>query len=97
VAQSTILYRQSAKLFLQSSELGHPQPLASRRVCPPPGSGGGSQFRRGDIHCGTLYIFVLCLLWAAYYGIKDDLAIISVFPPVSLLLGYPSGLYTGLS
>jgi hypothetical protein len=65
----------SAKLFLQSSELGLPQPLARRRVCPPtPTSqvlGGGahslareglgeSQFRRGDIHCGTLYIYVLC-------------------------------------
>jgi hypothetical protein len=35
--------RQSAKLFLQSSELGLPQPLTRRRVCPvcPPfGSGG---------------------------------------------------------
>ncbi len=29
-------YRQSAKLFLQSSELGLPQPLTRRRVCPPP-------------------------------------------------------------
>jgi hypothetical protein len=36
--------RQSAKLFLQSSELGLSQPLTRRRVCPPPppftGSGG---------------------------------------------------------
>jgi hypothetical protein len=33
--------RQSAKLFLQSSELGRPQPLTRRRVCPQtPGSGG---------------------------------------------------------
>jgi hypothetical protein len=31
-AQST----QSAKLFLQSSELGLPQPLTPRQVCPPP-------------------------------------------------------------
>jgi hypothetical protein len=66
---------QSAKLFLQSSELGLSQPLTRSRVCPhPPGSGGGahslarerlgeSQFRRGDIHCGgggTLYKYVLC-------------------------------------
>jgi hypothetical protein len=40
---------------------------------PPPVLGGGahslareglreSQFRRGDIHCGTLYIFVLCVV-----------------------------------
>ncbi len=61
--------RQSAKPFLKSSELELPQPLTRRRVCPPPpfGSGGGahslarkgvgeSQFRRGDIHCGTLYL-----------------------------------------
>jgi hypothetical protein len=34
--------RQSAKLFLQSSELGSPNPHTRRRVCPPPfGSGGG--------------------------------------------------------
>jgi hypothetical protein len=34
--------RQSARLFLPSSELGPPHPLAPRRVCPPPfGSGGG--------------------------------------------------------
>ncbi len=32
--------RQSAKPFLRSSELGLPQPLTRRRVCPPPGSGG---------------------------------------------------------
>jgi hypothetical protein len=31
---------QSAKLYLKSSELGLPQPLTRRRVCPPPGSGG---------------------------------------------------------
>jgi hypothetical protein len=35
--------RQSAKLFLKLSELGLPQPLARRRVSPPPtGSGGRS-------------------------------------------------------
>ncbi len=62
--------RQSAKHLLQSSELGLPQPLTHRRVCPPVLGGGEhslaregvgkSQFRRGDIHCGTLYIYVLC-------------------------------------
>ncbi len=61
--------RQSAKLFLQSSELGLPQLLTRRRVCPPPhpvlGGGahstareglGESQLRWGDIlvHCGTV-------------------------------------------
>jgi hypothetical protein len=65
--------RQSAKLFLQSLDLGLPHPLSRRRVCPPPPFGPGgrahslageglgeSQFRRGDIHCGALYIYVLC-------------------------------------
>jgi hypothetical protein len=35
--------RQSARLFLQSSELGLPRPLNRRRVCPPPPlvQGGG--------------------------------------------------------
>jgi hypothetical protein len=69
--------RQSAKPFLQSLELelGLPQPLTRMRVCPPPlvpgggahslaREGGGwpeSQFQRGDIHCGTLYMYVLLL------------------------------------
>ncbi len=49
-------------------------PTPHPQVCvpPPPGSGGEgahslareggreSQFRRGDIHCGTVYIYVLC-------------------------------------
>jgi hypothetical protein len=62
--------RQSAKLFLQSSELGLPHPPPAGECAPPPafGSGGGgahslageglgeSQFRRGDIHCGTLCV-----------------------------------------
>jgi hypothetical protein len=39
--------RQSAELFLQSSELGLPHPLSRRRVCPPPTlwSGGGGHTR----------------------------------------------------
>ncbi len=62
---------QTARLFLQSSELGHPHPLTRRRVCSPhliqggthplAGQGvGGSQFRRVDRHCSTLGIYVLC-------------------------------------
>jgi len=46
-AGSRVQSRQSAKLFLQSSELGLPQPLARRRVTvPPPRSGG-----RGTLAC----------------------------------------------
>ncbi len=65
--------RQSTRLFLQSSEIRPPHPLTLRRVCPPPplvpGVGahsltgevvGGSQFGRGDRHCGTLGIYALC-------------------------------------
>ncbi len=67
--------RQSAKLFLQSLELGLPQPLTHTRVSPPPltlwfrGEGHThwreravreSQFQRGDIHCGTLDMYVIC-------------------------------------
>jgi hypothetical protein len=64
--------RQSAKLFLKSSELGLPQPLTRRLVWPPPpvlGGGahslareglGKSQIQRGDLHYGTLYIYELC-------------------------------------
>jgi hypothetical protein len=38
--------RQSAKLFIQSSELGLPQPLTRRRVCPlPPVLGGEGHTR----------------------------------------------------
>ncbi len=68
--------RQSAKLFLQSSELGLPQPLTRRRVCPlplDPGGGahslaregvGESQFLRGDIGTrGTLYKCVYFAFW----------------------------------
>jgi hypothetical protein len=61
---------QSAKLFLQSSELGLPHPLTRRRVCPPPpwfwggghtrfrerGVGSPSSYTRGNILCGTPYI-----------------------------------------
>jgi hypothetical protein len=67
--------RQSAKLFLQSLELGLPHSLTRKRVCLPPllpvgrgtiacgrgvGDWGGSQLRRGDIHCDTL--MYLCTL-----------------------------------
>ncbi len=62
--------------FFSSRRNWDSQPLTRSRVCPPPprfsgGRGtllareglGESQFRRGDIHCGTIYIymyFVVC-------------------------------------
>jgi hypothetical protein len=58
--------RQSAKLFSSRRDLGLPQPLTRRRVCLPFQGGGThslaregvgeSQFRRGYINCGTLYV-----------------------------------------
>ncbi len=64
--------RQSAKHFLQLSVLGLPHPLTADECVPPFGYGGrGSQFRRGDIHFGILYIYVLCDLyaWATYLSV----------------------------
>jgi hypothetical protein len=62
--------RQNAKLFLQSSELGLPQPLTRRRVCPTPplvpGGGAHSLAREGvgesspNSDEGT-YTVVLCI------------------------------------
>jgi hypothetical protein len=51
--------------FLQLLELGPPPPHQKTSVlCPPlvPGGEGvvGSQFQRGDIHCGSLGTYVLC-------------------------------------
>ncbi len=64
--------RQSAKLFSSRRNWDSPNPSSAGECAPPPlvpGGGahslarkgvGESQFRRGDIHCGTLYIYVLC-------------------------------------
>jgi hypothetical protein len=64
----TLYSIQSAKLFLQSSELGHPHPHTSRRVCSPIGSGRGAHSLAGEgvgesqfKHSRTLYIYVT--LW----------------------------------
>jgi hypothetical protein len=63
--------RQNAKLFLQSSELGLPQPLTRRRISPPFRGEGHTRWReRGwespnsnegtyTVDCGTL----ICTLW----------------------------------
>jgi hypothetical protein len=45
--------RQSAKLFLQSSELGLPQPLARRLVRPSPDSGGEGERGVGRVPIPT--------------------------------------------
>ncbi len=51
--------RQSARIFLQSSELGTPHPLTRRRVCPPPpyfvpwGGGDTLACGRGDGEGGS--------------------------------------------
>jgi hypothetical protein len=60
--------RQSAKLFLQRRTWDSPTPLGAGGCAPPPFGPGGrahslaakglgeSQFRRGDTHCGALYM-----------------------------------------
>ncbi len=69
---STPQSRQSAKRFSSRWNWDSPFPFSCRRVCPPPVGPGGrahslaakgvgeSQFQQGDIHCGALYIKVLC-------------------------------------
>ncbi len=64
--------RQSAKPFLQSSELGLSQPPTRRLVCPLPPVSGGRGTLAGEkgvgrvpiptrgVQCGTLYMYVLC-------------------------------------
>ncbi len=46
----------SAKLFLQSSELGLPQPLTRRRVCPLPPVSGGRRTLAGESGVGRVPI-----------------------------------------
>ncbi len=52
------VYRQSAKLFLKSSELGLPQLLTRRGVCPPPppvqGGGRGTGTHAGERGVGRV-------------------------------------------
>jgi hypothetical protein len=70
---------QSAKLFLQNWDSPNPSPAGE--CAPPPVLGGGvhslaregvgvSQIRRGYIHYGTLYIYVLCAV--NYTGRADS-------------------------
>jgi hypothetical protein len=68
--------RQSAKFFLQLSELGLPQPLTRRRVCPPPrcwGEGHTRWLERGwdwespnsdeGTYTVVLFIYTVGTLW----------------------------------
>ncbi len=47
-AQSTYIYVQSTTVYVPSSELGLPQPLSHKRVCPPPRTKGWG----GTLACG---------------------------------------------
>jgi hypothetical protein len=73
-----------------------PPTLTRRRVCPPPpfgsggdtfacGRGGGSQFGRGERHCGTLGINVLCVLLNSIYRRR-----IRYSPPRISFMGHQS-------
>ncbi len=50
--------RQSAKRFSSRWNWDSPTPLAAGECAPPPFGSGVSQFQRGDIHCGAIYILV---------------------------------------
>ncbi len=70
-----IICRQSAKLLSSRRNWASPNPSSRRRVGPPPPVPGGEahslaregggrvpiQFRRWDIHCGTLFIHICTL------------------------------------
>ncbi len=62
--------RQSAKLFLQSSELGLPHPLSRRRLCPPTlcgrGVGGVPIPTRGHTLWCSIYIRTLWSFHASF-------------------------------
>jgi hypothetical protein len=70
---------QSARLYIQSSELGPPIPSPAGECVPPftvvpgegtPSLGGervGSQFQQGDRHCGNLGIYVTCIVYCMYF------------------------------
>ncbi len=76
----TVLYctqsRQSAKISLQSSELGLPHPLTRRRMCPPPFGTGGRGILAGERGGGRVlistrrhtlwYSIYMCTLWYTY-------------------------------
>ncbi len=76
--------RQSARIFLQSSELGPPTPSPVGECLPPFGSqgapaltcgkgGGGSQFGREDRHCGALQKYMYFVMLPDYAFIISEM------------------------
>ncbi len=90
--------RQSARLFLQSSELGLPHPLIRSQVCPPffgsggrtyriagEGGGRGSQFGRGNRHW---YYSAVYMYFVAGRLIPNQLLRLTISLQVSLMYGF---------
>jgi hypothetical protein len=68
--QGSVQSKQSAKLFLQPSELELPHPLTRRRVCTPPplGSGGAYSLARGGWGSpNSDEVTALVVLWVYMY------------------------------
>jgi hypothetical protein len=92
--------RQSAKIFLQLPELGLPNPSPAGESAPPSGSGrrgtlagerrgGRVPIPRGNMHCGPLYIYVLC---AALPFAKSNYSVFQASPSITPTWFYPSAL-----
>jgi hypothetical protein len=72
--------RQSAKPFLQPSELGLPQPLTRRPVCPPPPGSGGRGTLVGEREVGRVpgptrghnlwFSLYIRTLWAVHCSVQ---------------------------
>jgi hypothetical protein len=85
---------QSAKPFLKSLELGLPQPLTCRRVCPPPPVSWGRSTLAGEKRVGRVqiptmghtlwYSLYIRALWSSITGVVGmDRVRLGVHPPTS--------------
>ncbi len=94
LVQSIPNREQSTRLFLQPSELRPSHHLTRRQVYPPFGSwgdtltrgkgAGGSQFGRGDRHCGTLNTNMYLVVYPHQHTSPEFTVIpITLFPPPS--------------